>query len=87
MSVAARAIESGRPMHHPLRRSLALIPGLVFLRAGESVPVLTQDVTPGAARGNSFAELGLPEVAVTITESAPRLAMTFLTHVCSRSWQ
>ncbi len=57
-------------MHHPLLRSFALSVGLVSLLVGGFVPVLAQDATPASGNGNPFADLGLPEIAVTITETA-----------------
>ena len=57
-------------MHHPLRRSFALIVGLVALLVGGFAPVLAQDASPASERGNPFVELGLPEIAITITETA-----------------
>jgi hypothetical protein len=57
-------------MHHSLLRSFALIVGLVALLGGGFMPVLAQDATPASGRGNPFAELGLPEIAVTITDTA-----------------
>ena len=57
-------------MHHSLLRWFALIVGLVSLLGGGSVPVLSQDAAPASGSGNPFADLGLPEIAVTITETA-----------------
>ena len=34
------------------------------------MPVLAQDASPASGSGNPFADLGLPEIAVTITETA-----------------
>jgi hypothetical protein len=57
-------------MHHPLLRSFALIVVLLLLLAGRVGTVLAQDASPASTSGNPFADLGLPEIAVTITETA-----------------
>lgn len=57
-------------MHHPRLRSFALMVALAALLGGGLVPVLAQDAAPASARGNPFADLALPEIAVTITETA-----------------
>jgi hypothetical protein len=57
-------------MHHRLLRSFALIIGLLSLLAGGFVPVLAQDASPASDTDNPFADLGLPEIAITITDTA-----------------
>jgi hypothetical protein len=57
-------------MLHPLLRSLALIIGLVPLLAGGVIPVVAQVAAPVSRSNNPFADLGLPEIAVTITATA-----------------
>lgn len=49
-------------------RSFTLIAVLLSLLGG-AAPALAQEATP-AGGGNPFAELGLPEIAVTVTETA-----------------
>ena len=56
-------------MSRPRFRAFALLVVLVML-FGTIAPALAQDATPAADGGSAFAELGLPEIAVTITETA-----------------
>lgn len=57
-------------MHHPRLRSFTLLVALVSLLGGGLVPVLAQDASPTSGARHSFADLALPEIAVTITENA-----------------
>lgn len=56
-------------MFRPRLCSFALAVALVTL-LGSIAPALAQEATPAADGGSGFAELGLPEIAVTITETA-----------------
>lgn len=56
-------------MSRAFLRWFALLIVLLTLFGG-SAPVLAQDATPAGDSGAAFADLGLPEIAVTITESA-----------------
>lgn len=55
--------------HHLLRRFRFVVVLVAFLGGGLA-PAVAQDGTPAAGGGNPFAALGLPEIAVTITEDA-----------------
>ena len=57
-------------MHHLRLRSFALMVALVSLLGGGLVPVLAQDASPAPGGSHAFADLALPEIAVTITETA-----------------
>src|SRR5215210_2743591 len=57
-------------MHHPRLRSFGLMVALVSLLGGGLVPVLAQDASPASGGSHPFADLALPEIAVTITETA-----------------
>ncbi|MEZ4565237.1 MAG: hypothetical protein R2853_21155 [Thermomicrobiales bacterium] len=57
-------------MHHPRLRLFALMVALVSLLGSGLVPALAQDASPAAGARHPFADLALPEIAVTITETA-----------------
>lgn len=57
-------------MHHLRLRPFGPMAALVALLGGGLVPVLAQAAAPASARGAPFVDLALPEIAVTITETA-----------------
>lgn len=57
-------------MHHVLSRSFVPIVGLAMLLGSGFAPTLAQDASPASGSGNPFAALGLPEISVTITDTA-----------------
>jgi hypothetical protein len=61
--VSVKNREKGRAVHPALRRSFALIMCLAPLLAAGIMPVHAEDASP-------FANLGLPEIAITITDTA-----------------
>ena len=72
-TVSARDTEKRGPacITHFFVRSRSSL-RLVSLLGGGFVPVLAQDAAPASASGNPFADLGLPEIAVTITDNRLR---------------
>jgi hypothetical protein len=64
-------------MFRPRFRSFALL-ALLLTLFGSITPALAQEATPATDGGSAFAELGLPEIAVTITETAYEGAPTEL---------
>jgi hypothetical protein len=56
-------------MPRPWFRTFALCVVLLTV-LGAGAPAVAQDATPAAGGGTAFAELGLPEIAVTMTDTA-----------------